>query len=93
MARFKLATFSDPLVHWTVLSTSISSFGLQTTGVMSLDSNATDAMLNLLEPLNGLLPPRENRRPFLFPALFRLEISRLGFLSVVLTETGPDFLP
>ena len=93
MARFKLATFPDPLVHWTVLSTSISSFGLQTTGVMSLDSNATDAMLNLLEPLNGLLPPRENCHPFLFPALFRLEISRLSFLSVVLTETGPDFLP
>ena len=68
----RFAAFPDLLIERRVVSSSVSSFNLQTTGVMSLDSNATDAMLNLLEPLNGLLPPREKRRPFLFPALFRL---------------------
>ena len=55
----RFAACPDLLIERRVVSSSVSSFNLQTTGVMSLDADSTDAMPHLLQPLNCATPLRE----------------------------------
>ena len=55
----RFAAFPDLLIERRVVSSSVSSFNLQTTDVMSLDADSTDAMPHLLQPLNCATPLRE----------------------------------
>ena len=55
----RFAACPDLLIERRVVSSSVSSFNLQTTGVMSMDADSTDAMPHLLQPLNCATPLRE----------------------------------
>ena len=55
----RFATCPYLLTEQRVVSSSVSSFNLQTTGVMSMDADSTDAMPHLLQPLNCATPLRE----------------------------------
>ena len=82
------------LIQWAVSSTFISSFGLQTTGVMSMDANAN------AQPTQATKrPPPPTLRKLAHISLPRLVQTRnvkfqdLAFCPGGLTGAGPDFLP